>query len=91
MSHVAGFGFLYTLTGDKKYAALGKDCMEMAFGGAVDLNDDRYRWKGVDGALRAGPILGWASLGYGLCYNGWDEDGRRGHPGLRPGQVAHPA
>jgi hypothetical protein len=77
MSHVAGFGFLYTLTGDTKYAALGKACMEMAFAGATDLNDDRYRWKGVDGALRAGPILGWAALGYDLCYNGWDEEYRK--------------
>jgi len=73
MSHVAGYGFLYTVTGDKRYADLGKQAMEQSISGAKRKDDTRYAFKGADGALRAGPALGWNALGYDLCYNGWDE------------------
>lgn len=74
-SHVAGFGMLYQLTGDKKYADLGRQCMEKAFEGTPNF-DSRYGFKNPNGALRAGPSLGWTALGYDLCYDGWDEDFR---------------
>jgi hypothetical protein len=73
MSHVAGFGFLYVITGDRKYAELGRQAMEQSFAGAKRKEDTRYAFKGANGALRAGPALGWHALGYDLCYNGWDE------------------
>ncbi len=72
LSHVAGFGLLYQLTGDKKYADLGRQCFEKSLGGAPTC-DGRYRLKRATGALRAGPTLGWHALGYDLCYDGWDE------------------
>jgi hypothetical protein len=73
ISHVAGFGFLYVITGDKKYAELGKQTMEQSIAGAKRKEDNRYAFKGANGALRAGPALGWHALGYDLCYDGWDE------------------
>ena len=76
ISHVAGYGMLYQLTGDKKYAELGKKCFEASLAGAPTC-DKRYSFKNPGGALRAGPTLGWHSLGYDLCYNGWDESYRR--------------
>ena len=76
ISHVAGFGFLYVLTGEKKYADLGRRCMDKAFAEYRD-RDRRYSFKHPFGALRAGPSLGWAALGYDLCYNGWDEAYRK--------------
>ncbi len=71
-SHAAGFGLLYRLTGDKKYAELGRKCMEKALDGVRDV-DNRYSFRQPTGALRAGPSLGWTALGYDLCYDGWEE------------------
>ena len=76
ISHVAGFGLLYQLTGEKKYADLGRECFEKSLAGA-ETCDGRYRLKQATGALRAGPTLGWHALGYDLCYDGWDEACRR--------------
>jgi len=75
-SHMAGFGLLYQLTGDRKYANLGKQCFEKALEGYRD-RDRRYSFKAPFGALRAGPSLGWMALGYDLCYGGWDEEFRK--------------
>lgn len=74
MSHAAGYGLLYQLTGDRKYAELGRQCFEKAFEGARDRDPEgRYSFKTPGGALRAGPTLGWYAVGYDLCYDGWDE------------------
>lgn len=70
--HVTGYGLLYQLTGEKKYADLGRECFELALAGQRD-RDDRYSWVDPGGALRAGPVLGWMAVGYDLCYNAWDE------------------
>lgn len=75
--HAAGFGLLYQLTGDKKYADLGRECFEWAFEGVRDRDSKgRYGWLGDSGALRAGPTLGWYAVGYDLCYEGWDPEFR---------------
>jgi hypothetical protein len=74
-SHVAGYGLLYQLTGEKKYADLGRQCMEKALEGTPNF-DARYGFKRPNGALRAGPSLGWTAVGYDLCYDGWDEEFR---------------
>jgi len=71
IGHAAGYGLLYQLTGDKKYAELGKQCFEKALAGVRD-RDDRYSFVEPGGALRAGPTLGWYAVGYDLCYDGWD-------------------
>jgi hypothetical protein len=71
MSHAAGYGLLYQLTGDKKYADFGKQCFEKALAGVRD-RDDRYSFLKPGGPLRAGPTLGWYAVGYDLCYDGWD-------------------
>ncbi|HYE19765.1 MAG TPA: hypothetical protein VEA69_15045 [Tepidisphaeraceae bacterium] len=76
ISHVAGFGMLYQITGEKKYADLGRKCMELAMEGTPNF-DPRYSFKNPNGALRAGPSLGWTAVGYDLCYDGWDEDFRQ--------------
>lgn len=73
MSHAAGYGLLYQLTGDKKYAEFGKQCFEKAFEGVRDRDGQgRYSFRKPGGALRCGPTLGWYALGYDLCYDGWD-------------------
>ncbi len=71
-SHVAGYGLLYQLTGEQKYADLGKEAFQKAMDGQRD-RDDRYSFRAPGGGLRAGPVLGWMAVGYDLCYNGWDE------------------
>jgi hypothetical protein len=75
ISHAAGFGFLYQLTGDKKYAELARQCVEIAWKGQRNF-DDRYAWKAPGGELRAGPSLGWYAVAYDLCYEAWPDDFR---------------
>ena len=71
ISHVAGYGFLYQMTGEQKYADLGREAMDAALAGYRG-RDRRYSFKYPYGALRAGPSLGWYAVGYDLCYDGWD-------------------
>jgi len=93
MSHAAGYGLLYQLTGDKKYAAFGRECFEKAFEGIRDRDGEgRYSFRKPGGALRAGPSMGWYALGYDLCYDGWDPEFREkvakefsGYTGSPPG------
>lgn len=74
ISHAAGYGLLYQLTGDRRYADLGRECFEWAWRGIRDRDaKGRYAWKDPQGALRAGVALGWYAVGYDLCYDGWDE------------------
>ena len=75
ISHAAGYGLLYQLTGNRKYAEFGRQCFELALQGQRD-RDDRYSWIESGGPLRSGPTLGWYALGYDLCYDGWDKDTR---------------
>jgi len=76
ISHAAGYGFLYQITGDRRYADLGKKCFEWAFEGIRNA-DPRYSFRDPAGALRAGVTLGYYALGYDLCYDGWEEDFRK--------------
>jgi hypothetical protein len=76
ISHAAGFGFLYQLTGDKKYADFARQCVEKAWAGQRDA-DDRYSWVAPGGELRAGPSVGWYAAAYDLCYDAWDDAFRR--------------
>ena len=76
ISHAAGFGFLYQLTGEKKHADLARQCVEKAWAGQRDF-DDRYSWVAPGGELRAGPSVGWYAVAYDLCYDAWDDAFRR--------------
>jgi hypothetical protein len=71
IGHAAGYGLLYQLTGDRKFAEFGRECFERALTGTRD-RDDRYSFRQPGGALRAGPTLGWMAVGYDLCHDGWD-------------------
>jgi len=71
-SHVAGYGLLFQLTGERQYAELGRKCFEKALQGVRD-TDRRYSFKHPRGTLRAGPSLGWMAVGFDLCYDGWDK------------------
>jgi hypothetical protein len=71
MGHAAGYGLLYQLTGDRKYAEFGRQCFEKALAGVRD-RDWRYSFRKPGGPLRAGPSVGWYAVGYDLCYDGWD-------------------
>jgi hypothetical protein len=73
IGHAAGYGLLYQLTGDKKYAALGRQAFEKYMEGVRDV-DSRYSFKGPNGELRAGSSWAVAGLGYDLCYDGWDAE-----------------
>lgn len=72
IGHAAGYGLLYQLTGDRKYADFGRQCFEKALEGKPD-RDDRYGFRKPGGPLRAGPSVGWYAVGYDLCHDGWDE------------------
>lgn len=76
ISHVAGYGFLYHVTGEKRYADLGRQAMDKALEGYRG-RDQRYSFRQPFGALRAGPALGWMAVGYDLCYDGWDDEYRK--------------
>ena len=75
-AHPAGYGFLYQMTGDRRFADLGRQAMDLLLEGYRD-RDQRYSFRQPGGALRAGPSLGWVALGYDLCYDGWDDGYRR--------------
>jgi len=77
LGHPVGYGLLYQLTGDKKYADLGKQAFEKMIDDKVRDVDSRYSFIGPNGELRAGSSWAIASLGYDLCYDGWDEAFRR--------------
>ena len=75
IGHAAGYGLLYQLTGDRKYAEFGRQCFEKALEGVGD-RDGRYGFRNPGGPLRAGPSVGWYAVGYDLCYDGWDAAAR---------------
>ncbi len=78
VSHAAGFGMLYQLTGDKKYAELAKECMELGFAQVRDRDSSaRYAMILGGGQLRVGPSLAWTALAYDLCYDAWSPDYRK--------------
>ena len=61
ISTAAGFGFLYQLTGQKKYADLGREAFEWGLKGIRD-RDDRYAFRKPGGALDARAVLSLENL-----------------------------
>lgn len=76
IGHVAGYGLLYQVTGEKKYADLGKQCFEKAMAGYRDV-DRRYSFQGPENPFRGGTALAWMAVGFDLCYDGWDTATRK--------------
>ena len=69
---------LYQLTGEQKYADLGKQCLELGLEGVRDRDNlGRYSMRYAGEELRLGPSLGWTALGYDLLYDGLDPDFRK--------------
>ena len=71
-THAAGYGFLYQITGDKKFAEFGKQCM-------LKMIDEENSGIGIV-CMGFGTVdpYGWVlfyrvSPGYDLCYDGWDK------------------
>ncbi len=103
-THAAGYGLLYQLTGDEKYAEFARLCM-------LKMIDDEQRDRDsvyglyMSEHLRMGPVLAGLALGWDLNYDGWDVetrkhiadrllnlDGRNGRTidRISSGQVWHP-
>jgi hypothetical protein len=70
--HATGYGMLFQLTGDKRYADLGRQCLEKMVREQQRDRDNRYAFRAAHGALRAGPSLGAVAMGYDLLYDGLD-------------------
>lgn len=71
--HGAGYGLLFQLTGEKRYADLGRAAVEIALQVNKTDCDPRYSFTKGTGALRNGPALSAVAMAYDLCYGGWDE------------------
>ena len=52
--HGAGYGFLYQITGEKKYADLARQAVQWCFDGKVDI-DNRYAWCRPGTQMAQGP------------------------------------
>ncbi len=76
VNHAAGFGLLYQLTGDTKYAGLARQCLDKVFEGQVD-RDERYSWTAPGTGFRLSGVLQGVAIAYDLCYEAWPDDYRR--------------
>lgn len=71
LGHGAGYGMLYQLTGEQKYADLAREATELAMSGVRD-RDGRYAWNNPGGKLRAGPSYAQIAYAYDLAYDAWE-------------------
>jgi len=76
LSHGAGFGMLYVLTGEQKYADFSRECVEKIFEGQVD-RDSRYNWATPGTGFRMGFVLQSICMAYDLSYDGWTPEYRK--------------
>ncbi|MFP4106022.1 MAG: hypothetical protein ACLFVU_08020 [Phycisphaerae bacterium] len=74
--HGMGFGFLYQLTGEKKYAELAKKAVDLALKGQRD-RDQRYSFVRPGGKLRAGSSYAAIAMAYDFCYDAWEPEYRK--------------
>ena len=75
MTHGAGFGMLYQLTGDTKYADLARQCVDKMLAGQLD-RDPRYSYLHPGTGFRLGLVLHGLALAYDLCYDAWPAEYR---------------
>ncbi len=76
VNHAAGFGLLYQLTGEMKYADLARQCLDKVLAGQVD-RDERYSWKAPGTGFRLSGVHQGVALAYDLCYEAWPDDYRQ--------------
>lgn len=74
--HGAGYGLLFQITGDKKYAELARQAVQLCFDGKIDI-DNRYAWFMPGTTMRAGSLMTGIALAYDLCYEAWPDDFRQ--------------
>jgi len=72
LGHAMGYGLLYHLTGEKKYIALSKEAMDIAYSGQCDEPKRDYSWKRPASYLRGGPSVAMVAMGYDMCYDLWE-------------------
>jgi len=80
LSHPAGLGLLYQLTGDKRLAEQAKTIVaDIIDKSLTDSKDKRYAFyrAGKDPEMRVGPAIWIMGLSYDLNYDGWDEAFRK--------------
>lgn len=71
-----GYGLMYQLTGDARWAERCKANVRAAIEDKID--GERYGWYSRDGGyLRVGPSVAAAAAGYDLCYDAWDPEFRQ--------------
>jgi len=70
LHHAAGFGLLYQLSGEERYADLSWQCVEKILAGQVD-RDERYSWNEPGTGFRLGGVLQALALAYDLSYDAW--------------------
>ena len=76
LSHSTGFGLLYVLTGEKRYADLARECLDKLFEGQVD-RDSRCNWTTPGTGFRLSFVLQSICLTYDLCADAWPADYRK--------------
>lgn len=71
-----GFGMLYQLTGDQKYADACQQATQLVLNGTADVNHE-YNWPAPSGYMdTAGGSMTSVAMAYDLCYGGWSESFR---------------
>ncbi|GDY13603.1 hypothetical protein LBMAG53_24810 [Planctomycetota bacterium] len=74
--HAMGYGFLYQITGEAKYAELSRQCVQLMFDGKFDI-DNRYSWIKPGTDLRCGTVLSAMAYAYDFSFDAWPDDFRR--------------
>jgi hypothetical protein len=71
-----GFGMLYQLTGDQKYADACQQATQLVLKGTPDV-DKEYNWPAPSGYMdTTGGTMTSVAMAYDLCYGGWSDSFR---------------
>jgi len=72
-----GFGLLYQLTGQQKYADACQQATQLVLNGTPDVNKE-YNWPAPSGYMdTAGGTMTSVAMAYDVCYGGWSDDFRK--------------
>ena len=72
-----GFGLLYQLTGQQKYADACQQATQLVLNGTPDVNKE-YNWPAPSGYMdTTGGTMTSVAMAYDLCYGGWSDDFRK--------------
>ena len=72
-----GFGLLYQLTGQQKYADACQQATQLVLSGTPDMNKE-YNWPAPSGYMdTAGGTLTSVAMAYDVGYGGWSDDFRK--------------